>query len=245
MLTVTFRFYAELNDFLASDQRQATLCCTFKGQVSVKHMIEALGVPHTEAAFILANGQRVDFSYQVRGGDRFSVYPVFRTLAGVTDRPETPHRFVLDGHLGKLAAYLRMLGLDVCYRNTIDDDELAAISDQEECILLTRDQGLLKRRIIAHGYWVRAKLPKRQVTEVLHRYDLFDRIAPFTVCLDCNGRLEPVEKEAVLHCLKPLTKKYYHEFRACAVCGKVYWKGSHHQRMMRFVDEIRRNSPGN
>jgi uncharacterized protein with PIN domain len=236
----TFRFYAELNDFLAPNQRGAELRAVAKGPVSVKHMIEALGVPHTEAALVLANGKRVDFNYPVQDGDRFSVYPVFRTLAGVTDLPHKPGRFVLDGHLGKLAAYLRMLGFDVCYRNHIDDDELAAISEREERILLTRDQGLLKRSIVAHGYWVRAKLPRQQVVEVLHRFNLFERIAPLTVCLDCNGRLKPVEKEAVIHRLEPLTKKYFDTFKACAECGKIYWPGSHYERMMRFIEEIRK-----
>ena len=102
---------------------------------------------------LLVNGESVDFAYPVRDGDRISVYPVFESLdiAAVTRvRPEPLRelRFVLDVHLGRLAAYLRLAGFDTVYRNDRDDAELAGIAAGGR-VLLTRDQGLLKRRAVA------------------------------------------------------------------------------------------------
>jgi len=107
-------------------------------------------VPHVEVDLILVNGQSVDFGYRVQDGDRISVYPVFEAfdIAGLTRlRPEPLRdpRFVLDVHLGRLTAYLRMLGFDTLYQNQWADERLAEISQIEHRILLTRDVGLLKR----------------------------------------------------------------------------------------------------
>lgn len=99
-----FRFYAELNDFLPLSCRQVTFEHTFEGRVSVKDMIEALGVPHTEVDLILVKGAPVAFSYLVRDGDRVSVYPVFEALdigplTRLRPEPLREPRFVLDTHL--------------------------------------------------------------------------------------------------------------------------------------------------
>ena len=80
MDTSYFRFYAELNDFVPLEKRQCTVAYPFDGPVSVKHMIEAAGIPHTEVELILANGESVGFDYLVQAGDRISVYPAFATI---------------------------------------------------------------------------------------------------------------------------------------------------------------------
>jgi hypothetical protein len=235
-----FRFYAELNDFLPLERRQVTFCHSFSGRVAVKDMIESLGVPHTEVDLILAAGRSVDFSYLVQDGDRISVYPVFEAidiapLVQVRPEPLREPRFVLDTHLGRLGRYLRMLGFDTLYRNDYADDELARISSQEGRILLTRDRGLLKRAAVTHGYCVRATDPRRQVVEVLRRFDLFGAVTPFRRCMRCNGVLEPVDKAALVDQLPPRVRAAYEEFRRCRSCGQVYWKGSHYDRMRAFV----------
>ncbi|MEK7405630.1 MAG: Mut7-C RNAse domain-containing protein, partial [Acidobacteriota bacterium] len=144
-----FRFYGELNDFLSPERRMTAFPHSFELPAPVKDMIEGLGVPHTEVDLILANGESVDFSYVVRDGDRISVYPVFESLditplLRLRERPLRQPRFVLDAHLGKLAAYLRMLGFDTLYRNDYQDPELVALAARDKRILLTRDVGLLK-----------------------------------------------------------------------------------------------------
>ncbi|MBP8974581.1 MAG: Mut7-C ubiquitin/RNAse domain-containing protein [Anaerolineae bacterium] len=240
MSQATFRFYAELNDFLPSSRRQVPFAHRFDGRVSIKDMIESLGVPHTEVDLILVNGESVDFRYLVQDGDRISVYPVFESfditpLLRVRPRPLRRPRFVLDVHLGRLAGYLRLLGFDVLYSSDCDDATLAALSRDERRTLLTRDRGLLKRRQVTHGYCVRATNPREQVREVLRRFDLYCLVAPFSRCIRCNGVLEPVAKQSVENRLPPQVRAHHDDFRICAACGQVYWRGSHYERLQALV----------
>jgi uncharacterized protein with PIN domain len=243
MPRASFRFYAELNDFLPPKRKQVTFEYDFNGHETVKHLLESLGVPHTEVDLILVNGVSVDFSYRVSEGDQVSVYPIFESLdvtplVHLRPQPLREPRFILDNHLGKLATYLRMLGFDTLYRNDYQDDELAQISSQERRTLLTRDQGLLKRSLVTHGYWVREKNPRQQVIEVVRRFDLAGLVQPFRRCMRCNGVLQVVSKEEVIERLEPKTKQYYDEFHICPDCNQVYWKGSHFKRMERFIDSV-------
>jgi uncharacterized protein with PIN domain len=243
-----FRFYAELNDFLPAPRKQTAFAHIFAGRVSVKDMIESLGVPHTEVDLILVDGRSVDFSYLVRDDDRISVYPVFESidiapLVRVRPQPLREPRFVLDTHLGQLATYLRMLGFDTLYQNDQPDEELAHLSSQEGRILLTRDRGLLKRSIVTHGYCVRETNPRHQLVEVLRRFDLFDAATPFRRCMRCNGLLQPVSKAAICDRLPPRTRQYYDEFRLCQGCDQIYWKGSHYRRMQQFIKSVLEQDP--
>ncbi|NPV39855.1 MAG: Mut7-C ubiquitin/RNAse domain-containing protein [Anaerolineae bacterium] len=235
-----FRFYAELNEFLPHDKRFQPVTISFKGRQSVKHLIESLGVPHTEVDLVLINGHPVDFRYLVQDGDRVAVYPVFECM-DITPllklRPEALRepRFVLDGHLGRLAAYLRMLGFDTLYRNDYEDEKLAEISAGENRILLTRDRGLLKRKMVTHGFCLLTKDPRQQLLEVIKRFDLQSCFKPFARCIACNGILRKVEKADILDQLEPGTRRYFNDFSRCNSCGKIYWKGSHHDRMLSLV----------
>ncbi len=147
-------------------------------------------------------------------------------------------KFILDVHLGKLAKYLRMFGFDSNYQNYYGDKEIVQISLSEHRIILTRDIGLLKMKAVTHGYFVRNEYPKDQLTEVLRRFDLYEAIKPFSRCIKCNGTLEIVEKEAIIQQLEPLTVKYFDKFFRCTNCLRVFWEGSHFDRMKSFVDSI-------
>lgn len=246
MATVHLRFYAELRDCLpAARNGRGTggFDHTFSGQVSVKDMVESLGVPHTEVDLILANGDSVDFSYRVQDGDRISLYPRFESIdvgpiLRVRPRPLPVPRFVLDVHLGKLASYLRLLGFDSLYRQDFEDESLVRLSNAERRILLTRDRGLLKRSQVTYGYWIRETSPRLQLVEVLRRFGLWDRLEPFSRCLRCNANIQPIPRDEVASRLLPRTREHYREFRLCPKCGRVYWKGSHHRRMQRFLEEV-------
>ena len=210
--------------------------------MTVKHLVESLGVPHIEIDLILVNGGSVDFSYIMRDGDMVSVYPVFEMIdiseiGRLRPSPLRDTRFVLDIHLGQLATYLRLLGFDTLYSNDFDDPELAAISSSQRRILLTKDRGLLKRNLVTHGCYIRDTDPKKQPLEVIRRFDLRRDIRPFNRCLKCNGLLKDVSKEGVNQRLKPDTIRYFDEFRICSQCDQIYWKGSHYDRMIRFLDE--------
>lgn len=237
------RFYAELNDFLPPALQQRRFEYRFDVAPPIKDVIESLGIPHTEVDLVLANGESVDLTYRVRDSDTVSVYPVFESLdispiVRIRATPLRVMRFVLDVHLGRLARYLRMLGFDTLYRNKYDDPELARISCEEGRILLTRDRGLLMRNMVAHGYWVRSTHPAEQAGEVLRRFDLYRAARPFTRCICCNGLLETVEKASILHRLQPQTAHYYDEFSICPECKRVFWKGSHYQRMLRLIAHL-------
>jgi uncharacterized protein with PIN domain len=237
------RFYAELRDFLSDDRRSGIVIRTFDVAGSVKDMIEACGVPHTEVALILANGRAAGFTYRVQDGDRIAVYPPFRSLDIESERLVSPEplpefRFVLDGHLGKLARYLRLLGFDSTYDAAWTDPELVGISTEEGRVLLTRDVVLLMHGVLIYGYFVRATDPREQVIEVAHRFDLASLVDAFTRCLACNGELAVVEKEEVVDRLLPLTRERYDEFQMCPTCGRVYWQGSHHTQLHEVVEDV-------
>ncbi len=238
-----FHFHAELNYFLPRKQKNAVIEHLFTWRASIKDMIESLGVPHAEIELIIVNGVSVDFAYIVQPDDQIEVYPRWDAvsldprLSLRPPRPE-PARFVLDVHLGRLAAYLRMGGFDTLYRNDYDDEELAQISSSESRILLTRDIGLLKRGMVIYGYFMRETNPRRQLEEVAHRFDLFQSVIPFKRCMKCNGLLAPVAKELILDQLPYGTSEFYDVFHRCQSCDQIYWKGAHYQRMQELMNQV-------
>jgi uncharacterized protein with PIN domain/sulfur carrier protein ThiS len=241
MVFATFRFYAGLNDFLERGRRgrDVTLACA--ENATTKHMIEALGVPHTEVEVILVNGVAAGLDALLEDGDRVAVYPRFveldvAELVRTRTQPPGRLRFAADAHLGGLARLLRMAGFDTIYRNTIGDAELEALALDERRIVLTRDRELLKRRGIGYGAYVRALKPQAQLEEVVERYGLAERARPFTLCLHCNTPLHAVARQDVLERLPPMVRATQDAFSACACCGRVFWKGTHWQRMRAMLD---------
>jgi uncharacterized protein len=247
MNTARFRFYAELNDFLPEESRGKELVSRYDVSGSVKDSIESFGVPHTEVDLVVANGESVDFAYTVRDGDLVSVYPVFESLdiscvSRVRPAPLRALRFVLDVHLGRLAAYLRMAGFDALYSNQASDAELAKTVTVGGRVLLTRDRYLLMRTEVGRGYWVRSTEPKQQLLEVVNRFDLGGSMQPFTRCMKCNGVLEDTKPDApskaAFQQLPPSIARR-DNFHFCAGCGRIYWEGSHHARMTRLLEWVR------
>lgn len=244
MATALIRFYAGLNAFLPRERRRKDWAYSFDDVVTVKHAVESLGVPHTEIELILANGRSVGFDYRLGDEDLISVYPPFLVL-NVDElmqlRPPRPRpsRFLADNHLGRLVRYLRLLGVDTAYSNALDDPQLAQLAHDENRVLLTRDRGLLKRKLVSHGYCVLPDHPREQLKAVLERFDLYGELAPWSRCLRCNGVLRPVEKAAVVERLEPKTRLYFDEFHQCDACGQVYWQGSHYGELAQLVEEVR------
>ena len=215
-----FRFYEELNDFLAPALRKCEFPYAFTGTPSVKDAIEAIGVPHTEVDLVLIDGESVDFTRRLTGGERVAVYPVFECLdiAPVTRLRALPLRrtwFVLDVHLGKLARYLRLLGFDPVYRTDYDDATMIRLSLDEQRIILTRDRGVLKHAAVTHGYWVRSTVPRQQLGEVVRVFDLGGNTRPFSRCMLCNGELRRVAKDALVDLLPPRVRMYFDDFAQC------------------------------
>src|SRR5687767_9828609 len=156
-----FRFYEELNDFLAPERRKRDFTIEVDRARSVKDAIESAGVPHTEVDLILVDGVSVDFTHLLRGGERVAVYPMFERLdiaplLRLRPLPLRDPRFVADTHLGKLARHLRMAGFDTEWGNDWDDDRFVALSAAQRRTILTRDKGMLRRREVERGYFVRS-----------------------------------------------------------------------------------------
>src|ERR1700737_1208899 len=238
------RAYSELNDFLGPESRGLTARRPFRTHQTVKDVLEAMGIPHTEIDLILVNGDPEAFSHRPSTGDRIAAYPMFEAFdigptAKLRPTPLRDPRFVVDVNLGRLARLLRVLGFDVWWTSDADDQSLAEISLEQQRILLTRDRGLLKRRAICHGLFVHSQQPEQQTLEVIRRLDLRERLAPLTRCVRCNGRLATVSKDEVIDALEPLTRRYYDEFSRCADCGRIYWAGSHYARLLGLVDRLR------
>lgn len=233
MKVARFDFDPALQPLLARGARGGPLEVRFQGRQSAKHLIESLGIPHTEVGELTAGGRPADLGTIVQGGDSIAVHP-----AGPERGEGSEPRFVLDCHLGRLASRLRALGLDCLYRRDYDDEQLVLVSLEQERALLTRDRRLLMRKAVTRGCLVRSLEAGQQMRQVAERYDLARWIAPFKRCPRCNQPLVAVSKETVLGQLEPLTKEYYHEFKRCPGCGQVYWKGSHVDHMLGWVAEV-------
>jgi len=243
MVTARFRFYGQLRDFLPPERRGRFFTHAVKGCPAVKDTLEALGVPHTEIDAVFANRRPADFSHRLQPGERIEAYPLHYPHRRVGVRHLTPRlrgrpRFVVDSHLGRLVRHLRLLGFDSDYRRIFPDREIVQIADREGRIVLTRDIGLLKNKRIRQGYWVRHTSAVRQLKEVLRRYDLPKKIQPFSRCLECNGRIARIVKRRVEQNLPRRVVLYYNKFYICRGCAKIYWQGSHYDKLMKLVERI-------
>lgn len=252
MKKIYLRFYGDLQDFLPE---KSNLECfsqdgeiyhyTFRGRQTAKDVIESLGVPHTEVDLILIDSEPRDFTYLLQTDDFMSVYPLFNNIAladkyRLIPRVTEKINFVLDIHLGKLASYLRMLGFDTLYSNKYTDPELADISSKENRMLLTKDLGLLKRKKVRLGYYVRKDNPRGQLIEVVKRFSLLEKRTSPGRCPECNASLKEIAKDKIIHRLEPLTKKYYQEFSLCPKCDKIYWPGSHYQHLNNLLGNLQK-----
>ena len=243
MAEATFRFYEELNDFLPKHRRKTDFVIISKEKRSIKDAIESLGVPHTEIDLILVNGKSVDFGYILQDQDRVSVYPVFESL-NVTDvtrlrkLPLRRTKFIADINLGKVAKYMRVLGLDLLFDPRLSPREIIDISNREKRIILTTSRKLLKFKDVGHGIFVRPGSTVQQIKQIIGTLDIKDRIDPFTRCLRCNSRLRPVPEEKILDRVPPKARAYYTEYAFCRSCDKIYWKGTHCKHMQAVVRHI-------
>lgn len=227
MATATFRFHAELAEFLARERRGVAFAQACARAATVKHAIESLGVPHTEAGRLTVNGQPATLARIVRDGDAIEVFPQEPGGAIIDDAPG----FVADAHLGGLARMLRMLGFDTLYDNAFADREILDLAARERRVILTRDRELLKCREVMHGCFVHARKPEAQLKEVVARYGLERHMRPFTLCLHCNLRLEAVDRNAAMKRVPERIALRYADFVRCRGCERIYWQGSHWERM--------------
>lgn len=232
MNTATFRFHGGLSDFVARENRGKVFEFTCARAATLKNAIEALGVPHTEIGALSVNRAPATLQRIVREGDAIEVHPWSAGEMGADPI------FVADAHLGGLARFLRMLGFDTLYQNSLSDAEIRRLAEDERRIVLTRDRELLKCREIACGCYVRALKPEAQLREVAARYGLATRARPFTLCLRCNLPLEPADKAQVAAQIPEKVLLAQEIFSRCRGCERVYWPGSHYARMRAAIQGL-------
>lgn len=214
-------------------------------RASMKDIIEALGIPHTEVGAILVNGVESEFEHIPDASQFIEILPFSKSITIAAHsllRSEKPLqlRFLADLNVLKLARLLRMLGVDTAQAHSVKIRMVAERARLEKRIILTRNKELLKLKAVVHGQLMRSEEPEQQLREVLERYGCLsaESLSLFSRCLDCNGNLVRVSREDVLHLLEPLTRKYYNEFSRCAECEKVYWKGTHYERMLKIIERV-------
>ena len=146
-------------------------------------------------------------------------------------------RFVADVHLGRLARQLRMLGFDTAYNSTWSKPQLLKTAVSENRILLTRQKALSQNPFLL-TLIIESEHTAAQLAQVITHFGRH-HIDPFTRCMACNCVLERVPKANVLHLLQPATIQEFHHFWQCPQCSRVYWQGSHYQRMMQQVNQLK------
>ena len=224
---LTFILDDELKFFQSRKNKGEQIHLPYREFQSYKHLIESLGIPHTEIGQIIVNNINSDINMLSRPGDIIEVNSKGHSL----QEQERKNGFVLDNHLGRLTRYLRLLGFDSLYSNQLEDSELANVSVLEQRILLTRDRQLLMRSKVNFGYYVRSLDPWKQLDELCQRYDLYSEIRLFGRCAECNTVLIQIEKDKIIDRLEPLTRTYFERFHVCVNCDRIYWEGSHYLKM--------------
>jgi len=186
---IHLRLYEELNDFLPPDKRKRRFTCRLPGGADVGKLLEKLGVPRDGVELVLVNGKPADFSYLFKSGDFVGIYPVFESLdvtslVRLREKPLRSIHFLVGSGLIRLARYLRLLGFDTLDAGAWSIEKIVRICREEHKILLIRDPALMDHAGLERRYLVRETGPKRQLVEVLRRFDLIQ-------CVD-KARLQAI-----------------------------------------------------
>jgi len=224
-VTARFHFQGELTAVARGDSYR------FLPPAAVKDGLEALGVPHTEVDRLLIDGRPSRFESHLVGAERVEVLPPGEPPWELWPEPPEPPVFVVDDHLGRLCRWLRLCGFDATLRTPE-----AGTAGLEGRVLLSRGRGVLCRAEVRHGCLIRSAEPAAQLAQVLDRYRLRSRANPFSRCLVCNALLLPVTRDEVLPRLPPAVR-HHSSFSRCPGCGRIFWPGSHHQRMQRRLNQ--------
>lgn len=235
---MTVRVADELLMFLPATRRKSVNQVPCDGTSTLGHLVESLGVPLTEAGPMTIGGEPAEPSTRPRPGDEVHVAAVPRPQPVPLEPGQDAPRFLLDVHLGTLARRMRLLGLDTAYHNDMDDPALVVQANEERRVLLTQDRGLLRRRALWAGAYVRGSRPDDQLRDLLDRFAPVLR--PWTRCTACNGELVPVDKREVEGGLEAGTRRSYDVYGRCAGCGQVYWRGAHGGHLEEIVREATR-----
>lgn len=149
-------------------------------------------------------------------------------------------KFVADGMLGKLVRWLRILGHDVEYSTSFDDDQLISIAKREKRILLTRDFELYKHAIAKDidAFYLEGKTREEKLAELARRFRLeLDVDMEVSRCPKCNTKVKPVPKEDVVGKIERKTLVHYDSYWECPKCGQIYWQGAHWKKIRKTLEK--------
>ncbi len=237
MFEVALRFRGSLVFFLYRRGRRDFFTARYRQRRSLKDLIESYGIPHVEVGAVLSRGSRIDMNYIPGHDDSIVLYPYYWTDDVIDTGSVIPAggvRFISDVHLRKLVRLMRFYGHDVLFNAEWDDSELAHVAAAGDRILLTRDSQLLMRKEVAYGYYLRSQNSDEQLEEILARWPLNASRRMRSRCMVCNGIIKRItgdESDYAALTVPPEVAKWCSEYFRCTGCGKIYWKGSHYDRI--------------
>ncbi len=158
-------------------------------------------------------------------------------------------KFIVDNNVGKLAKWLRMMGYDTLFFNGSNDSRMIAIALAEGRVVLTKDTQIMKRGVITKGR-LKAILPQSdepelQMRQVIDSLNLDCQFKPFSICLECNQPLEEKSKERVEGLVPPYVFQTQNQYMQCPGCHRIYWRGTHWQRMREKLNKFWERSADN
>ena len=150
-------------------------------------------------------------------------------------------RFIVDHNVAKLARWLRMMGYDTTVFDQPDDWQMIRNALAENRIVITKDTGVMKRRVITSGK-LRALLvssddPEKQMQQVVSNFHLDNRNS-FSLCMECNVPLVGVKREDIKNRVPPYVYRTKSQFVECPVCHRVYWQGTHWEAMIKTLIKL-------
>ena len=147
-------------------------------------------------------------------------------------------KFIADEMLGRLAKWLRICGFDTAYFMHVRDSELLRLSILEKRVLLTRDTLLIKRRGIKNFLFISYDQPFEQIKQVVRELKIPYPVEPFSRCIMCNDLLETYTKEDACRTVPEYVCQTQDVFGQCPTCNKIYWKGTHYERMEKILSKL-------
>jgi uncharacterized protein with PIN domain len=149
-------------------------------------------------------------------------------------------RFVVDGMLGKLTRWLRLLGHDVEYSNNMEDKDLIGIAKKEKMVLLTRDFQLYQQAVGKglDAFYVEGQTEPERLAEISKRFSIRLEVdMKISRCSKCNTIVKPILKEKIADKVEKNTLAHYDEFWMCPKCEQVYWQGAHWTRIGKILEK--------
>jgi len=228
MITCEIRLHGDLPTLCGGRSRVVR---RLPAPTSAKDALEALGIPHCEVGPVTVDGHPANLAHPL--GDR-AVLDAWPAASHDLADP----RFVCDLHLGKLARLLRFCGFDTLWEPAWREPAIARVAMREGRTVLTRNRALLKRRCITTALLVRSDQADAQLAEVLRRFHLAGRVARHGRCPHCNGQLLATARQDVRKPIPPRTAAWRDEYWVCTGCGRLYWDGTHVERLRDRVAHV-------